>query len=86
MTQTSLETDRFRKAFILTVLLLVGVTFLGMVSNFLIALVLAGVFAALLYPTQERVSSRLGGGRYFAASLILLGSIRVITDKRISPS
>lgn len=78
MSQTSIETDRFRKAFILTLLILVGATFLGMVSDFLIALVLAGVFAALLYPTQERVSHRLGGRRYLAASLILVGSVVII--------
>lgn len=78
MNETSSATDRFRKAFILALLVLVGTTFLVMVSNFLIALVLAGVFAALLYPTQERVSSRLGGRKYLAASLVLLGSVVII--------
>jgi len=78
MSQTSRETDRFRKAFILALLLIVGGTFLGMVSSFIIALVLAGVFAALLYPTQERVAGRLGGRRYLAASLVLVGSVVII--------
>ncbi|MCS3903814.1 putative PurR-regulated permease PerM [Methylohalomonas lacus] len=78
MAESTPGTDRFRKVFILLLLLVVGATFLGMISNFIIALVLAGVFSALLYPLQSWLCQRLGGRSALAAILVLTAAVVVI--------
>lgn len=51
--------NRFRKGFILLLLTGVAVGFLGMIHDFLIALLLAAVVAGLLYPLYWHIRSLL---------------------------
>src|SRR5690606_39145862 len=60
-----------RLRFILILLLIVGLGFLTMISNFLIALVLAAVFAGLLHPTFAWLCARLGDRPIIAALVTL---------------
>jgi len=72
------ERDRARRRFILGLLLVVGIAFLGMIRDFLVALLLASVFAGLLYPLQRRVCRWLGGRATAAAVVTLLASLVAI--------
>ncbi len=47
--------DRFRKAFILFLVVGITVLFVFMVRDFLIAIILAGIFCGLLYPIYRRL-------------------------------
>ena len=78
MSATTDERDRARRRFILGLLLLVGITFLGMIRDFLVALLLASVFAGLLYPIQRRVCRWLGGRATPAAVATLIASLFAI--------
>lgn len=69
--QNSVTPSILRLRFILILLLVVGLGFLTMISNFLIALVLAAVFAGLLHPTFAWLCKRLGD-RPVTAALITL--------------
>lgn len=42
--------NKFQQAFILILLFIVLMGFIGMIKEFLVALVLAAIFAGLLYP------------------------------------
>ncbi len=78
MSATTHERDRARRRFILGLLLLVGIVFLGMIRDFLVALLLASVFAGLLYPIQRRVCRWLGGRATPAAVATLIASLFAI--------
>jgi len=75
MTEPDPAAERFRKAFVLVLLLIVGATFLAMIREFIIALVLAGVFAALLYPFFRQVRHRLWGRPAPAAVVVLTAAV-----------
>jgi len=72
------NSDLLHLGFILLLLLLVGVTFLGMISNFLVALIMAAVFAGLLHPWHRRLGTALGGRSHLSAVLILLATMLAI--------
>lgn len=78
MTTQQSQTDRFRKAFILLLLLAIGGAFLGMVRDFIIALVLAGVFSALLYPLYLRLRVLLRGYSNIAAIAIIIAAVIIV--------
>ncbi len=63
--------NKLQQGFVLVLLVVVGLGFLGMIRQFLIALVLAAIFAGLLYPFFCRVRALLGE-RSMAASLATL--------------
>ncbi len=63
--------NKLQLGFVLVLLAVVGLGFLGMIRQFLIALVLAAIFAGLLYPFYRRLW-RWFGERAFAASLATL--------------
>ncbi len=63
--------NKLQQGFVLVLLVVVGLGYLGMIRQFLIALVLAAIFAGLLYPFYCRVRV-LFGGRSLAASLATL--------------
>lgn len=97
MTTTTDERDRARRRFILGLLLVVGLVFLGMIRDFLVALLLASVFAGLLYPIQRRVCRRLGGratpsaiatliASLFAIGLPLTGLVMLVTVEAVQVS
>lgn len=69
---------RFRRAFILLLLAFVLVVFVGMIRSFLTALLLAAIFAALLYPLQTRLCAALGGRPRLAASILLVAAVLLV--------
>jgi len=63
--------DRFRMGFVLLLTLAYTVAFLAMISGFFTALLLAAVFAGIVYPLYRRLLGALGG-RSTPASLLTL--------------
>lgn len=66
--------DKFQKAFILLLLFMVLMGFIGMIREFLIALVLAAIFSGLLYPLYCHLLSYLKNKSALAAGTILVMS------------
>lgn len=69
--------ERYRRVFILALLLLIAAVFIGMIRHFLIALLLAGVFAALLQPVYRRVLERLRYPALTAIAVILAALLAI---------
>lgn len=63
-------TLRFRRVFLLVLVLGISVVFFLVVRRFVLAVLLAAVFAGLAYPLQLRLQDRLG--RHAAAAITLL--------------
>jgi predicted PurR-regulated permease PerM len=66
------------KNFIVAFLLLVLLAFLVMIRGYLIALVLAGITAALLMNYQQRLTRRLKGRNRLSAAIVLISTVLVI--------
>lgn len=64
--------DRFRKFFVLFLLIVVAGAFLGMIRGFLIALLLAAMFSALIYSWQSTFTRLFGGRQRLAAALVIV--------------
>lgn len=65
----------FRRMFVLLLLLSVGAVFVAMIRGFLIALFLAAMFAALIYPVQRWTTRRFRGHEHAAAVVVLIGFV-----------
>ena len=69
--------ERFRKSFLLLLTLGISALFLVMIRQFLMAVLLAGIFSGLAYPLYHRILQRLKGRRPLASVttilLLLLG-------------
>jgi predicted PurR-regulated permease PerM len=74
----STSSELFRKGFILLLVAVAGIGFLIMIADFLTALLLAGIFAGLLYPVYTRVCAFMNGRRITAAIATLTGSFLLI--------
>ncbi len=75
------ETDSNRRARAAFVLLLVAgfaAAFIWVIRDFLLALMMAAVFAAILYPAYERMRDGMGGRPILAATLVLLLTLLAI--------
>lgn len=70
--------SKFQQAFILLLLFIVLMGFIGMIKEFLIALVLAAIFAGLLYPLYNKVLFFLKNKAALAASSVLIISILAV--------
>jgi predicted PurR-regulated permease PerM len=69
---------RFRQAFLLVLVVGITLLFLAVIRQFLLAVVLAAVFAGMMYPLYDWIRLRLGGRKALAASatlLILIGGV-----------
>jgi predicted PurR-regulated permease PerM len=64
--------DRFRKAFLLTLVIATSVSFLVLIRSFLTTILMAAIFAGLAYPFYARVHRALKGNRPLASGLTLL--------------
>ncbi len=64
--------DRFRKFFVLLLLFAVVAVFLNMIQGFLVALFLAAVFTALIFPLQRWTAAKFGGRERLAAVVVEL--------------
>jgi len=78
MNERGVFEDRFRKFFVLFLLIVVAIAFLGMIRGFLVALFLAAMFSALIYSWQ-RALTRLfrGRDRLAAAATVILFMLAV---------
>ncbi|WP_419764655.1 MAG: AI-2E family transporter [Arcobacter sp.] len=70
--------NKFQQAFILLLLFIVLMGFIGMIKEFLIALILAAIFAGLLYPLYKRILIYLKNKSVLAASTVLIISILAV--------
>lgn len=64
--------DRFRKAFLLILVIGTSVSFLVLIRSFLTTILMAAIFAGLAYPLYARVHRALKGNRPLASGLTLL--------------
>lgn len=70
--------ETVRRRFILGLLFVVTLGFLGMIQDFLVALLLAGLFAGLLHPLHRRASRSLGGHSAVAAVATIVASLFLV--------
>lgn len=75
MSDSSTPSDTLHQGFVLVVLIAVGAGFLGMIGDFLIALVMAAVIAGLLHPAQRRLTVLLRGRERASAVLLLMATL-----------
>lgn len=62
----------FSRGILLLLVALISAVFLAMIRQFLMTILLAGIFAALARPFYRRLARRLGGRRHLASLLTLL--------------
>jgi len=70
--------DRFQRGFLLLAVTAVSVVFVWMIHDFLVALLLAALAAALADPIHRRLLRVLDGRRILAASLVTLGTLLLV--------
>ncbi len=73
MTQSKLN-----KLVLIAMVATISLLFLGMIAQFLMAILMAGLFAALTNPVFRWLTRHLGGNRYLAAAINLLLLILVV--------
>ncbi|WP_157899237.1 AI-2E family transporter [Luteitalea pratensis] len=73
-----LRENRFRRVFLLLFVLGITVVFLGMISSFLITILLAAIFAGLGYPLFERLVAAFRGRRPLAALATIIVGLLVV--------
>ena len=69
---------RLQKAFLLVLVVAITILFLVMIRRFLVAVILAGVFASMSRTTFLALAERLGGRERIAAVLVVLGLLVLI--------
>ena len=62
---------RFRRAFLIILVIAISAAFVAMIRQFLLTILLAGIFAGLAYPLYRRILSVVRGRRSLAAMLTL---------------
>jgi predicted PurR-regulated permease PerM len=75
MSAKQIPSDTLHQGFVLVVLIAVGAGFLGMIGDFLIALIMAAVIAGLLHPAQRRLTALLRGRERTSAVLLLVATL-----------
>src|SRR5688572_24885904 len=55
--------DRFRRAFLLILVVAISIAFIAMLRPFLLTILMAAIFAGLAYPLYQRLAVGLGGHR-----------------------
>jgi predicted PurR-regulated permease PerM len=63
---------RFRRAFLLALVVGISIAFLWMLRSFLMTILLAATFSGFVYPLYARITAWLRGRRYAASGLTLL--------------
>ncbi len=70
--------NNFQKAFILLLLFIVLMSFIGMIQQFIIALVLSAIFAGLLYPLYKKILLKFKNKSILAATSVLMIAILAV--------
>jgi predicted PurR-regulated permease PerM len=78
MADTLQNGDRFRRAFVLLLVLSVSAAFVWMIQSFLMTIVLAAILAGLCYPLYSWILRRVRGRGWVAASATVLIALVVI--------
>ncbi|QBQ55705.1 AI-2E family transporter [Nitrosococcus wardiae] len=78
MTQLDKSQTRYRKAFILLLLVSILATFLAIIHEYIIVTLLAVIFTALLYPVYTQVVKILHGRRALSSVIVLVLAILVV--------
>ena len=69
---------RFRKAFLLILVIAVSVSFVAMLRPFLTTILMAAIFAGLAHPIYERLDAAFGGRRALAAGVTLVLTLALV--------
>jgi len=80
MNQQAQARERFRKGFVLMLVLMISIVFIATIKGLLAALFLAAVFTGLVYPAYRWLLERFGGREMVASVttlLIMLGAVVV---------
>jgi predicted PurR-regulated permease PerM len=75
---TSAPDDRFRKGFLILLVVAITAAFLAMIEGFLMTILVAAIFTGLLHPIYTSLLARFGGRRPLAsAATMLLGLVLI---------
>jgi predicted PurR-regulated permease PerM len=75
---TSAPDDRFRKGFLILLVVAISAAFLAMIEGFLMTILVAAIFSGLLHPIYTSLVGRVGGRRPLASvATILLGLVLI---------
>jgi predicted PurR-regulated permease PerM len=69
---------RFRKAFLLLLVVAISLSFVAMLRPFLTTILMAAIFAGLSHPIYQRVNAVLGGRRALASGLTLALTLALV--------
>jgi len=69
---------RFRRLFLLALVIAISIGFFVMLRPFLMTILLAATFTGLVYPIYARLTDALGGRTYAASGLTLIGVVMVV--------
>lgn len=69
---SQLDSDRYRRLSVLFLAAVISVLFLMVIWDFLMALLLAGIFASLLHPVYQRILEWCGGRKAVASIITIL--------------
>jgi predicted PurR-regulated permease PerM len=72
------DPDRFRKVFLLLLLVAITAAFVAMIRQFLLTLLLAAIFSGLTYPLFGRITRALRGRRGLAAAVTVFFLLLVL--------
>lgn len=72
MSRNTPAEERYRKSFVLLMVLAISATFIAMVREFIIGVMMAGIFTALLYPLYRRLEQGFRGHSILASITMLL--------------
>jgi len=70
--------DRFRRAFLLVLVIAISVAFVAMLESFLVTILMAAIFSGLVYPLYARFAARLHSRPLASALTVLLTLVLVI--------
>jgi predicted PurR-regulated permease PerM len=78
VTNSPIGRENYYRTFVLVLVLAASGVFLVMVRHFLVAVLLAAVFSALLYPVYTRVLRAFRGHKYAASVFVLIVAVLVV--------
>ena len=70
--------DRFRRAFLLVLVIAISVAFVAMLESFLVTILMAAIFSGLVYPLYARLAGRLRSRPLASVLTVLLALVLVI--------
>jgi predicted PurR-regulated permease PerM len=70
--------QRFRKPFLLVLVIAITIAFLAMIRTFLLTILVAAIFSGLAYPLYTRLVRALGGRRALASAITLVVMLVVV--------